>query len=191
MSSESFSLVVAGAMNPSIHHPMWYRIIGLLNEEEADQATQSKNTFCTPPISQVELKDFKIICQERRWEAQTRSESMIARLRALAWTVFDDILKHTPVSALGFNCGFVRETNCSDVGIVIAEAIASAHLGLSENDLSSGEIILRRKFGDGHTMTTALRVGSPPSMLAVDTNFHYGLEDAGPGFFTLKDKFES
>ena len=30
--NESISIVVAGVMNPSIHHPAWYKLVGILTD---------------------------------------------------------------------------------------------------------------------------------------------------------------
>ena len=37
---EGFSLVVLGSMNPALHHPQWYQMIGVLTEAQVEAAAE-------------------------------------------------------------------------------------------------------------------------------------------------------
>ena len=187
--SEFYSIVVTGAMNPSIHHPSWYRLVELIDEDEADEAYQNKNTFAMPPLSQLETGGFKIVCQEGRWEVQTQRAEKIERLWNLAATVFDDLLKHTPVSAYGFNFNYRRSTKCNEVARILADELANTALGLMADNAIGGELIFRRKCDDGHTTMTVIRPAKHASSVSVNNNYHYPLEGVGEGFFNLREKF--
>ena len=42
--NESISIVVAGVMNPSIHHPAWYKLVGILTDADLSNLTPIQKT---------------------------------------------------------------------------------------------------------------------------------------------------
>jgi len=177
------NLVVLGHMNPMIHHPMWYRHFDLLSMEETDEAMQSPNTYAVPPISQIEIGAFKIVCQQDRWEIQTTEPKNLGRIRRITEQVFDDLLPHTPVSRVGVNFHYDRPTGVPDVGRYLASRLAGASLGIAPGDTTAAEITLRRTYR-GHTSLVSIKPSSTGSNVAVVVNFDYPL--VGPEQKELK-----
>lgn len=169
--SEFYGIVIIGKMNPSIHHPAWYRMFDLIDEKEADAATSSKETFSTPPVAQIDAGTFKIICQESRWEVQTSTPSLLERLKRMPGKVFDELLEHTSVAALGFNINFVKATTCKHVDKYLAGCITSADLGLPNDNLHSGELVLRRLVDD-YRVTVRIS-SSDEHLVTVSSNYEY------------------
>ena len=65
-----YSIVVLGTMNPRIHSPAWYRLVGLISEEEMQEANQNE-LLIDPMVAKWQLKDLTMLCQFERWELQT------------------------------------------------------------------------------------------------------------------------
>ncbi|MCO6458298.1 MAG: hypothetical protein J5I93_23575 [Pirellulaceae bacterium] len=105
-----FSIVVIGGMNPTIHHPSWYRLVELLSDDEVEAITTgAEPVVVTPQFSRFAGPDFELICRQDRWEIQTKNELWQQRSCAIAGQVFDHLLKHTMVSALGLNFHFTGD----------------------------------------------------------------------------------
>ena len=189
MSAEQdfFSIVVLGAMNPRIHHPTWYRLVGLISEQEEQQALES-GLLVTPPVAQFQCPGFVVLCQEERWEVQTNRSELFVRLRDLTSRVFDELLNHTPLNRYGFNFDYVRSTEAPDVAKLLAQAIVSLPLGLRAGNAAAGEIVLRR-YEDDHTIAVTLRPFESTAV-KVASNFDYTTPGT-KGFFNLRDRIES
>jgi hypothetical protein len=184
-----YSIVVIGAMNPRVHTPGWYRLVNLIDDSEMTDATSS-DVVTLLPISKWQLKDFSVICQSDRWEVQTTSAACLSRLRQMAVTVFDELLKHTPVNALGLNFNHERTIDRSHVGRCLAASLARSELGLRIDGAISGEMMLRRSIDD-RKVTVVVRASEGvggESVVGVANNYEYafGLEK-GPGFFQISD----
>jgi hypothetical protein len=130
--NDFFSIVVLGAMNPSIHHPAWYRLMRILTEEESERAERSGTILATPQISQFSGDSITVVCEPGRWQVQTRDEAQLQRLREIAEETFK-ILYHTPVSAFGFNFAHHRKTSLSRVNTTLANLVEALPLGLKPN----------------------------------------------------------
>jgi hypothetical protein len=136
-----FSVAVVGAMNPSIHHPAWYRLTEILTPEETQSAETSGTTLVTPQISQFSTQSITIVCEAARWQVHTTERSKMERVREIASKTFT-VLDHTPVSAYGFNFNCHQATDLKDVKAVLARFIESLPLGLEAEpaDRRSGKI---------------------------------------------------
>src|SRR5205814_909544 len=123
--SDVYNIVVVGAMNPRIHHPSWYELVGLLTPEQAKEALASSATFGLPGFAQLAAPSLglTISCNEKQWTVQTENREKISLLQSITFRVFDELLKHTPVSAYGFNIIYSRETRCPSVGKYLADLI--------------------------------------------------------------------
>src|SRR6266516_4152417 len=76
-----YSIVVAGSMNPRIHHPSWYRLVGIISESEAEVALNDEETFCVPPGAHFKLPSgCEIGCQLDRWSIQTDREDQTEKI---------------------------------------------------------------------------------------------------------------
>jgi hypothetical protein len=132
--TDLFSIVVAGAMNPRIHHPAWYSEVKILTPEEARLATAGP-LVCTPVVSQFQFEGYAILCTGERWEIQTPDARKLDRMLDIAGRTFDTLI-HTPVSAFGLNFHFARPTGLQNVGKRLAEMINRLPFGreAAEND---------------------------------------------------------
>src|SRR5208282_3573092 len=153
---DTYAIVLIGGMNPRIHHPSWYRLVGLFDEEEAEAALKTAHTLITPPLSQIQTPKLTIVCQDDRWEIRTSDPDQVERIQEITYRLFDDILPHTPVQAAGLNFNFVKDTNSSDVAGYLASVLVNAPLGLTTANAVAAEFVLRRSFDD-HTVLTAVR----------------------------------
>src|SRR5712692_7798773 len=119
--TDTYSIVVAGSMNPAIHHPAWYKAIGALSDEELQTTGavvhvgsvppaqfSAGAAICTPAISQFTAGRIRIACiVGQTWTIVTTDQNLWARIRDVAISVFE-ALGHTPVSAYGLNFTFHR-----------------------------------------------------------------------------------
>jgi hypothetical protein len=142
--SDIFSITVAGAMNPAIHHPAWYRAIGALNDSELTLAgaapdpavQQTPGTspsgaalpICTPAFSQFTAGAIRVICINQSWTISTHEKILLVKIRDIATKVFS-ALGHTPVSAYGLNFSYHRKTRLQDVATRLAEFVEAMSLG--------------------------------------------------------------
>lgn len=185
-----FSVVLAGAMNPRIHHPSWYRSMGLIDETEEKIATADSNMFLIPNLSQLGFGDFKIICQDGRWEIRVSNSNNAARLIDIASNIFDNLLKHTPVTAFGINFIVERDTRATSVSEVLAGFIAATPLGLDDTGASGADIVLKRISG-GRVVTITIRQSKNPANVIVSHSFEYAIEVKKlMEFFEIRERLE-
>jgi hypothetical protein len=183
----TYNVVVLGGMNPRIHHPAWYRTVGLLSEAETEAALKAPQTFAALPVAQVQTPEMVIFCQEERWEIRTSNENMCDRIINITIKLFDDILPHTPVSAAGYNFFLWKETT-RDANAYLATALTNAHLGLKGDDAISGEATVRRSTADHSSQVTIKPSPENRSRVLVHHNFEYRFLKEGP--FKLAETFE-
>ena len=176
---DTYSIVVLGGMNPRIHHPSWYRLVGLFDEEEAEQATKTPNTLITPPLAQIQTPKLTIVCQDDRWEIRTTDTAQVDRIKEITVKLFDDFLPHTPLAAAGFNFNYWKPTNARKLGNFLASTLIRSPLGLKPDNAVSGEVVLRRQYDD-HTASVLLRAGvDEQQTLLLAFNFDYRFEQEG------------
>lgn len=193
MDTSIYNIVVVGDMNPRIHSPAWYQLVGLISEEEMIASTKSPSTMALPPIAQVQLAGILIVCEENRWTIQTSDPALFERIIAIASKVFDALLQHTPVAALGFNFTYDRKTKTEDVGRYLASCISRIPVGLSDDALVSGELSLRRQV-DGRTILVAIRPDTKQvasGNASILNNYEYKFESDTTEFFDLAKTIES
>ena len=182
---DTYAIVVLGGMNPRIHHPSWYRLVGLFDEKEAELATESPLMIITPPMSLIKTQTLTISCQEMRWDITTSEASDLTRMQKLTARLFDEILVHTPVSTIGFNFNYRRATIAPDVAGCLASALTHSPLGLNAGHATSGELILRRSFDD-HTALVNVQPALDDKQ-AVLTLYNFEYQFKHEGFFKLGD----
>ena len=96
---ESRSIVLVGAFNPAIYQPAWLGRMGLLREEEVENA---KVEIIHRDITSITIGTRGIQVQPRRFLANTRNSAEYEILRDLVVAIFK-ILPHTPAHQLGIN----------------------------------------------------------------------------------------
>lgn len=159
--NESISIVVAGVMNPSIHHPAWYKLVGILTDADLSESdTNSEktasigllavggditrslpnnSTFSTPAFSQFTVGRIRIQCTQQTYNVLTYDPSDLDRICEIASAVFKT-LNHTPVSAYGFNFSFHRKTGTEKVGARFAQLVSSLGFLSERNGERSAKI---------------------------------------------------
>jgi hypothetical protein len=138
--TDTYSIVVAGNMNPAIHHPAWYKTIEALSEKELQSTnavipegsapmaqSPSRATICTPAVSQFTAGRIRVTCISQNWTIATTDRDLWIRIRDVAISVFE-ALGHTPVSAYGLNFMFHRTTSVGNVAARLAQFIDNTPL---------------------------------------------------------------
>jgi hypothetical protein len=171
--AQLYSIVVAGSMNPRIHHPSWYRMVGIITEQEADAATKDDGTFCAPAGARFSVQEnFEIICQLDRWSVLTDREDQTERILEIASKTFK-ILAHTPVHAVGINSNFIRQTSVSDVGLMLGKAVGSLGFDLHGEGQESAEVTMRWTVKGRQLNVAVAPIAGIPSHVEVRVNAHY------------------
>jgi hypothetical protein len=183
--NNTYAVVVLGGMNPRIHHPSWYRLVGLFDEKEAELATQSPMMVITPPMSVIKTPMLTISCQEMRWEITTSEPSEVERIQEITTRLFDEILVHTPVSTIGFNFNYRRATIAPDVAACLASVLARVPLGLKAEHATSGELTLRQTFDDHTALVNVQPASDDKQVILSFYNFEYYFKHEG--FFKMGD----
>ena len=144
--SELFSIVVAGHMNPAIHHPSWYRLAKLISREEQTSAESKGGIICTNVLSRFTAGTLQITCEREKWNVQTADLFQLERLAEMSAQIFDEVLKHTPVSAYGVNFQYHRENKSPDVASRLGTILAQAPLGILTSGAKGISGILQRVY---------------------------------------------
>lgn len=185
----TFNIVVLGAMNPSIHSAGWYKLVEVLDADEFEQAVSDQNTICVPPFARVQTRDLVITCQEARWEVQTNRFDNTDRLGKIAASVFDDILKETPVRAFGFNFIYSYKLD-HNAGGAISKGLENTGLEVDWNKAAASEFAVTTSYDD-HNERVTVQSMKDPKTVSVATNFHYPITREArdePGYFSLRDR---
>jgi hypothetical protein len=188
--ANDFSIVLLGTMNPRIHHPVWYKLVGIFTEEEIAEALQAASVICIPPLAQFNVKDIVIKCQSDRWEIHTTERDELNQIREVTAKVFDELLKHTRLSKVGLNFDYKREAQASNVSRFLAGRLAEATRGMGLPSPITGDLVFRRLIGAGsadvHAASNAVRPTEDGSVLAFFNNYEYDFNELKiEGFFDL------
>lgn len=143
------SLVVAGAMNPRIHHPSWYRAIDAISKDAEQLALNDSETIVIETHAQFKTAEYRIGCELDKWILQSSELGAEKHFADLARIVFDDKLHETPVTAFGLNKTMHVETPCENVGERLSIGIANANLGVEDFGASAGTFEVQRVREDG------------------------------------------
>lgn len=188
MAQDNYSIVVLGNMNPSIHHPLWYQRLELVNDEEVTSALDSDNTLCTPTVSHIAFPEFSIKCQRDRWEINTAKRENCERLSNIASEVFQ-ALDHTQLSAIGINVSLHIDTQIDNVPDYLATIVESTGLSLPDKQEPRTATLQYQVGADERRRTIKIE----PSVLDtnkvfVGQNIHYDIEQQGiTGYFDFAE----
>ena len=127
---DSYFITVLGSMNPTIHHLYWYRHIGLINEEELQDAISAAGSSTTPLGSQLQFgkPPISINCQQNQWTIQSQTEGVWPRLIDITSRVFAR-LNDTPVTGFVLTVQRHIPTKSRDVRSALAARIRALELG--------------------------------------------------------------
>src|SRR5438876_11097010 len=121
-STESFQIVILGTMNPRLHHPLWYKAIGLLNEDEL-RASVSAPLTCSQEGSVFHVLGIQISCAPDRWDIATNLVALRPRILGIAKEVFTR-LHETPIPLFAFNNDFIMSAGHRNVLETLIETVA-------------------------------------------------------------------
>jgi hypothetical protein len=133
-----FSVVVLGRMNPGIHHPYLYESENLLSEQERKAALEKDFVFL-PQLTQFRTGPFQLFCDPSSWQLTTSDVAQSRRVLEMSSLLFDKILSHTPVNAVGLNFHVHRLTGLSNVGEYLGDQLARLDLKLPQDQGCSGQ----------------------------------------------------
>jgi hypothetical protein len=127
---EAYFVVVSGAMNPAIHNPEWYRVIGAIDEAELQASLKIPSNSTTSFSSQVQFGSPPIFvgCQPEQWWIQSSDAGSWPRILEIASLVFAR-LKETPLESFALQAHRHLETDGSDIKSVLAGSLIELNLG--------------------------------------------------------------
>ncbi len=128
--SDFFAIAVFGSMNPSIHHPSWYRRAGLIDANAERIAISDQNLVCSPQLSRFGTDAFEVECAPEMWRVESVQDDSLDNLERLACRTFDEKLPETPIGRVGFSFAFHRVTLLPNVAVSLAECMNTLPLGL-------------------------------------------------------------
>jgi hypothetical protein len=180
---EIFSMVIAGSMNPRIHHPTWYEAVKILSSDEARTAV-GVPLMCTPLLAQFQVPGiFSLQFIEQRWEIHGTDPQKMDRIVEISGRVFDT-LYHTPVNAFGLNFVFVRSTGLQNAGARLAELVNSLPLGRKTTETDSASITTTAALPEKVISETVSGVPEMANCIRLIYNVHHPIKSEGL-FFAL------
>jgi hypothetical protein len=126
-----YTIAVGGFMNPAIHHALWYRTIGAIDEAEYQATIKTPFNTTTQLLSQVRFANSRLAiqCQPNEWTIQGFDDSSWPTMVKITSLVFER-LNETPVSAYSFVSQKHLDTTIPDVGAALADKIYGMNLAL-------------------------------------------------------------
>jgi len=183
-----YSIVIIGAMNPRLHYPLWYKLIGLLTEEESDASRESKDFSITQLAAQFSFDDCRIVCLMDRWEINTTKEENRGRILQIACGVFEK-LNETPLTAFGFNTWADLNTDCPKIGPVLAKIAEDTGLGFSGDGEKNCQFAYTKSQGFQTVQIVVRPSAILESMIWVAYNSTFAIEPQ-KGYFDLTPRLQ-
>jgi len=128
ITSELYSVVVAGAMNPAIHHPQWYLAIDQLSEDEVKAALHTGNFIFVPQLARFQTAGMELQCLPDKWQLSTPARALLPRLVQLSSSTFQR-LGETPIRSYGVNTRVELQVD-EELGTRLSESLGDIPLGL-------------------------------------------------------------
>lgn len=107
-SQAQHSIVIAGGMNPSIHHALWYQASDLLTEAEAEAALSDPQLLVSPHVARFVAANMEIFCRREQWQISTSDLALKERILGVAQRTFE-LLDQTHISGFGMNYNLVQD----------------------------------------------------------------------------------
>jgi hypothetical protein len=122
-------VLVAGTMNPSIHHPQLYHALGLIDAAELAASLKNEGNVTTPMVSRLQFGSPPLVvtCVSNQWSIQSTEEGSWTRMLRTASLIFAKNQEPT-ITAYGF-VSFRHIDTEVDVKEVLAKSVAGLHLG--------------------------------------------------------------
>ena len=165
----TYAIGVTGSMNPAIHHLLWYKVIGAIDDEEYQAAIRFPFNTTTQLLSQLRFGTPLLViqCQQNEWSIQGHGDESWSRMVRVASLVFEK-LNETPVNGFSMTSQKHLATSITDVKSALAEKIHGTGLGFPAGDNRGSSIELTVGIED-YQLKTALQ----PSVKGPDKLFTY------------------
>lgn len=200
-SHDSYSIAVAGNMNPAIHHPAWYNANGLISSEEAETAQNRDgprdsitgnfgpdDVVCMPVYAQFTAPPFRVVCTPDSWTISTFDAAAVERICEICSKVFE-ILPHTPVGSFSINFSHHRSTELTDVGQKLANLLRPVLLGVAVPRTRAAASLHYTFYTDNDQLNLTVEASvRAPSMVYVGMSFLHQIR--AQGFFELRPLLE-
>jgi hypothetical protein len=185
---DSYLIVVAGAMNPAIHHPSWYEIAGILSNDEVAKANESGVVVVSPQVASFNVGQISITCIPARWQIQATSEGDFQKTAEVAERTFK-VLYHTPISAFGINFMHHRVVRFENVAAELAKAVRRLDLGfIHETDQpEAGKLIYETSTEDKFVTVRIEPSVSGPNQIYLAIHIERRFKPADPTKFVQFD----
>lgn len=193
--SES-SIIIMGNMSPSVHHPQWYGIGGILTDGDVQMARE--NAMVTPQAARFSTASLQVQCVPTQWSAHASGEGASAIVLDVAKATFE-ILRGTPMSAFGLNVSLASK--CSEhLGSRIGESLQK---GLELPDFDAAQLdqfCLTREMPQlacaSMRLDRIFRVyvsvkAEPDPTLRVSINVHHEIDADGVSEFDFSEMLET
>lgn len=134
----AYFVLVAGTLNPLLHHPQWYHSISAINEEELSESLKNGMAGTTPIASRMQFglpSPLIITVQTNLWMIQTSDDGSWSRMLRIASLVF---AKGTGQSSIAYGLMAQRHIDTdANAKSILAERIKHLNLGLPIGDNAS------------------------------------------------------
>jgi hypothetical protein len=156
-------IVVVGNIDFRQHTPLWYSLIGAINEQEFGQA--QKTFLVNPPPTMIgfrfDVGDFSLNCQPDRWEIASKYRQKRDRMIDVASLVFKKLWEIS-VRAYGLHSQLNLPTEARDAQRVLSERMSLTGLGFPDfKDSVECQYVLKNEAKDHSSATVINITGSP------------------------------
>ena len=193
-----WQIVVTGTIDPRQFGPLWFQLIGCINEQEFLAAQRSLVVVGIPPqgqsplpmgaippinLCQFDVGPFAVIVTADRWTIQTASEDQRGRILDVTVVVFRK-LNEIYVNAFGVNRLFGVSTSTSTAKEFLASKVAAADFGLPEGNAES-QISYTQHRPDFDTMIQLTASPLDPRRVNILYNRHHPIKTPAQGYFDV------
>ena len=156
ISRNTYSVLVAGSMNPMLHHPQWYRTLGVIDDEELAAALRDGLTGTTPFGSRFQFGTLPLIvtCLPVQWSIQSSSSESWERMIRIAAAVFAPT-NNPSIRAYGLVSNRHIDAD-TDVKSSLAAKISGLRLGFPRGENVNTNVTLSNIEKD-HTIVTSVQ----------------------------------
>ncbi|RHX83850.1 hypothetical protein [Leptospira stimsonii] len=177
--SSNSSVVVTGAMNPTIHHPFWYKFHDLISEDSYKKAL-NPSMLVSPAISQINFGEYHLACEQEKWSLIVDSIEKIKDVTTIASKVFK-LLGETPLSAYGLNFQVHLKTKYLNAGNEISKLIADLQKKFLLDDVADNAGVTLITRNERNIQNLAIQQSAfGKDCLYIGLNYHFIIKELIP-----------